>query len=81
MHLCVGADLAKYLFGVCLQQHTWYYSTSLPVISLLAACAIFFTRCFLVIFGCELLRAGTMPFLASEKFFVPFNRFFLLHVF
>lgn len=81
MHLYLGADFAKYLFGVCVQKHIWYYSTALPVIYIPASCVIFFTHRFLAIFGRELHRAGTMPFLAFGKFFVPFNRFLLLHVF
>lgn len=81
MHLYVAADFAKYLFGVCVRKHIWYYSASLPVIYLLASRVIFFTCHFLVIFRCELRRAGTMPFLAFGKFFVPFNRSLLLHVF
>lgn len=36
MHLYLGADFAKYLFGsVCVQKHIWYNSTLLPVIYLL----------------------------------------------
>lgn len=75
MHLYLGDDFAKYLFGVCVQKYIWYYSALLPVIYLLAACVIFFTRRFLGIFGCQLGRAWTMPFLAFGKFFVPFNRY------
>lgn len=72
MHLYLGADFAKYLFGSACAE-TNVVLLNIVTCHLFARLCYFITCHSLVIFGCEFCRAGTRPFLA-------FGIFFLFHL-